>query len=101
MGDGDVAAGTVRAFAAGVIDIPWSPNRFVKSRVLPARDADGYLRILDPGLMPIAKDVLEIHADGLRRRAARERIPVDDTLAISSVFEMMETLEQLAPPLFS
>src|SRR6266446_2627063 len=51
MGDGDVAVGTVRAFDAGVMDVPWSPNRHCKSRVLPARDVDGYLRILDPGLM--------------------------------------------------
>jgi len=41
MGDGDVAVGTIRAPEAGVLDIPWSPNRFVKSRVMPARDADG------------------------------------------------------------
>ena len=41
MGDGDAAIGTVRAFEAGVMDIPWSPNRHCKSRVLPARDVDG------------------------------------------------------------
>src|SRR6188472_3401086 len=41
MGDGDAAVGTVRAFAAGVLDVPWSPNRHVKSRVMPARDAHG------------------------------------------------------------
>ena len=56
MGDGDVALGSVRAFAAGVLDVPWSPNRHCKSRVLPARDVDGYLRILDPGLMPFPRD---------------------------------------------
>ena len=37
MGDGDVALGSVRAIEAGVLDIPWSPNRHVKSRVLPGR----------------------------------------------------------------
>ena len=52
MGDGDVALGTVRAFEAGVLDIPWSPSRYCKSRVMPARDADGYLRIVDPADMP-------------------------------------------------
>ena len=40
MGDGDVAVGTVRACEAGVLDIPWSPSRFIKSRIMPARDAD-------------------------------------------------------------
>jgi methylaspartate mutase epsilon subunit len=52
MGDCDAAIGTVRAFEAAVMDIPWSPNRHCKSRVLPARDVDGYLRILNPGPMP-------------------------------------------------
>ena len=38
---GDVAIGTIRACEAGVMDIPWSPNNYMKSRVMPARDADG------------------------------------------------------------
>jgi methylaspartate mutase epsilon subunit len=98
MGEGDVAVGTVRAFEAGVMDIPWSPNRYVKSRVMPARDADGYLRILDPGFMPFPSDVLEIHRDGLRRRAEREGVPLDHQLAVGSVYEMSEPLERLMPP---
>src|SRR3546814_11595576 len=69
MGDGDVAVGTVRAFEAGVLDIPWSPNRQVQSRILPARDVDGYIRILDPGNVPFPRDVLEIPEERLRRRA--------------------------------
>lgn len=95
MGDGDVAVGTVRAFEAGVLDIPWSPNRFVKSRVLPARDADGYLRILDAGDMPFARDILEIHEDKLKRRAARENVPYGPDLAVSSVYEISEPISKL------
>lgn len=95
MGDGDVAVGTVRAFEAGVLDIPWSPNRFVKSRVLPARDADGYLRILDAGDMPFARDILEIHEDKLKRRAAREDVPYGPDLAVSSVYEISEPISKL------
>lgn len=97
MGEGDVAAGTVRAFEAGVLDIPWSPNRGVKSRVLPARDADGCLRILDPGFMPFPADVLEIHEERLRRRAERERLPYGPELAIASVYEMAEPVAKLLP----
>jgi methylaspartate mutase epsilon subunit len=95
MGDGDVAVGTVRAFEAGVLDIPWSPNRFVKSRVLPARDADGYLRILDAGDMPFARDILEIHEDKLKQRAARENVPYGPDLAVSSVYEISEPISKL------
>ncbi len=97
MGDGDVAIGAVRAFEAGVMDIPWSPNRQVKSRVLPARDGDGYLRILDPGDMPIPKDVLEYHEERLRKRAENERRPYDHNLAVASVYEISEPLDKLAP----
>lgn len=97
MGDGDVAIGTVRAFEAGVMDIPWSPNRQVKSRVLPARDADGYLRILDAGDMPVPRDVLDFHHERLRKRAEAERRPFDHDLAVTSVYEISEPLSKLAP----
>ncbi len=97
MGDGDVATGTVRAFEAGVLDIPWSPSRFCKSRVMPARDADGCLRILDPGLMPFPKDVMAIHEERLRKRAAREKVAFGPELAISSVYEISEPIGKLLP----
>ncbi|HET7098192.1 MAG TPA: methylaspartate mutase subunit E [Casimicrobiaceae bacterium] len=97
MGDGDVAVGTVRAFEAGVMDIPWSPNRHCRSRILPARDADGYLRILDPGLMPFPKDVLAVHEEGLRKRAEREKVPYGPELAVQSVYEISEPVAKLLP----
>lgn len=97
MGDGDVAAGSVRAFEAGVLDIPWSPNRGVKSRVLPARDADGCLRIVDPGLMPFPREVMEIHEERLRKRAERDGIPYGPDLAVSSVYEISEPIGKLLP----
>jgi methylaspartate mutase epsilon subunit len=95
MGEGDAAIGTVRALEAGVLDIPWSPNRFVRSRVMPARDADGCLRILDPGAMPFPKDVLAFHEEALRKRAERENVPFGRELAVSSVYELSEPLDKL------
>lgn len=97
MGDGDAAVGTVRAFEAGVADIPWSPNRFVKSRVMPARDLDGYLRILSPGDMPFDRDVRDYHEERLRKRAEREGVSYGNDLAVSSVYEISESLEKLIP----
>jgi len=97
LGDGDAALGSVRAFESGVLDIPWSPNRGVKSRVLPARDIDGYLRIVDPGLMPFPREVLEVHEDGLRRRAERDRIAYGPDLAVASVYEISEPVGTLLP----
>jgi methylaspartate mutase epsilon subunit len=100
MGDGDAAVGTVRAFAAGILDVPWSPNRHVKSRVMPARDADGYLRIFDPAGLPLPKDVMEVHETGLRARAAKEGAPYDRELAVRSVYEIAEPLANLLPDRF-
>lgn len=97
LGDGDAALGTVRAFEAGVLDIPWSPNRGVKSRVLPARDVDGCTRIVDPGLMPFPKDVLEFHEERLRRRAERDGIAYGPDLAVASVYEIAEPVATLLP----
>jgi methylaspartate mutase epsilon subunit len=97
MGDGDAAVGTVRGFEAGVLDVPWSPSRYCKSRIMPARDIDGYLRIVDPGLMPYPKDVMEIHAEKLRLRAERDGLPYGHELAVASVYEMAEPVAKLLP----
>lgn len=97
MGDGDVALGSIRAFEAGVMDVPWSPNRHTKSRIMPARDLDGYLRILSPGLMPFPKDVMEFHEEKLRKRAEVEGVEYGNDLAVESVYEISESLEKLIP----
>ena len=95
MGDGDVAIGTVRAFEAGILDIPWSPNKWVKSQIMPARDIDGCVRIFDPGKMPFPKDVIEFNHEKLRLRAEKEKVAFDVNLAVSSVYEMSEPMENL------
>ena len=97
MGDGDAALGAVRALEAGALDIPWSPNRFVQSRVMPARDLDGYLRVYDPGQMVFDPDVAEIHTERLMRRAEAEGVPYDQNLAVTSVYEISEPLDRLFP----
>lgn len=64
---------------------------------MPARDVDGYLRILDAGLMPFPKDALEIHEERLKKRAERENIAFGPELAINSVYEISEPLSKLLP----
>lgn len=95
LGDGDAAVGTVRAFEAGTLDVPWSPNRHLKSRVMPARDADGCLRIFDPGGLPLPREVLQQHEEGLRRKALRDGVSYDHELAVQSVYEHSEPLQRL------
>jgi methylaspartate mutase epsilon subunit len=97
MGDGDVALGAVRGFEAGVLDIPWSPNRQCRSAVLPARDVDGCIRILDPGAMPIPKDVLDFHEERLRKRAERDALDYGADLAVVSVQDISDPLSKSMP----
>ena len=47
--------------------------------------------------MPFPKDVLEYHEERLRKRAEKEGVPFDHELAVSSVYEMSEPLQELAP----
>ncbi len=96
LGEGDVAVGVVRAFEAGVLDIPWSPNKHVRGRILPARDDQGYLRILDSGDMPFPREVMEYHEERLRRRADQVGVAFDSPeLAIQSVYEISEDIARL------
>ena len=45
LGNGDIALGTVRAFQAGVLDIPFAPSRYNAGQMLPVRE-DVYKRQL-------------------------------------------------------
>jgi glutamate mutase epsilon subunit len=64
---------------------------------MPARDADGYLRIVDPGLMPFPRDAMQVHEERLRKRAEKEGVPFGHELAVSSVYEMAEPVAKLLP----
>ena len=64
---------------------------------MPARDVDGYLRILDAGAMPFPREVLEFHEERLRRRAEVERVPFGPELAVSSVYEISEPIRSVLP----
>lgn len=89
LGEGDWAAGAVRAFEAGALDVPFAPARANVNRVLPARDLEGAVRLLDPGSLPLDEDILLFHREKLRERAAAEKREVgfnmltDDIYAVS------------------
>ncbi len=72
MGDGDLIAGIMRAYSAGVLDVPMTPNVTIADRVMPVRDLHGAVRYLDAGNVPIPRDILSYHADKIAARAAKE-----------------------------
>jgi glutamate mutase epsilon subunit len=65
--------------------------------VKPARDADGYERILLQAACPLERLLLELHAAGLRARASREGVAFGRDLAVQSVYELAEPLDRLVP----
>jgi len=77
LGNGDVAVGVCRGFETGAIDTMFSPYRHLKGKVRVVRDANGALRYLDPGLVPIPAEVREYHRERIARREAKEGTRAD------------------------
>ena len=89
LGQGDIAVGAVRAVQAGVLDIPFSPSRFNAGKMLPARDNNGAIRILEMGNLPFTKELKDFHREKIEERASAEKrkasfqMVIDDVYAIS------------------
>lgn len=89
LGQGDIAVGAVRAVQAGVLDIPFSPSRFNAGKMLPARDNNGAIRILEMGNLPFTKELKDFHREKIEERAKAEKrkasfqMVIDDVYAIS------------------
>lgn len=89
IGNGNLAECAVRAFAAGIIDVPFAPSIYNHGKMLPIRDTSGALRILEPGNVPFCKEVRDFHQQKIAERAKIEgRTPsfqmvIDDIYAIS------------------
>lgn len=92
LGGGDVAKGTIAAFEAGVLDIPFAPSKYNSGKLMPARDNDGAVRILEMGNLPFSDELKQFHRDKLEERARQEKrtvsfqMVIDDVYAISKGF---------------
>ena len=89
LGEGNVAEGSVRAFQAGVLDVPFAPSIYNAGKLMPLRDNEGAVRILDPGRVPMEEEVAAHHRELVEARARVEgRKPsyhmlIDDIYAVS------------------
>jgi methylaspartate mutase epsilon subunit len=89
LGDSDYAAGAVRAFEAGVLDVPFAPSQYTLNKILPARDNQGAVRLFEIGNLPFTPDLVDFHRAKMGERAKAEgRVPsfqmvIDDIYAIS------------------
>ncbi|MGI6091526.1 MAG: methylaspartate mutase subunit E [Negativicutes bacterium] len=89
LGKNDYAIGTVRAFQAGVLDVPFAPSNYTLNKILPARDNTGAVRLFDTGNLPFTQDLVDFHKIKMDERAKAEgriasfQMVIDDIYAIS------------------
>lgn len=86
LGKGDYALGTVAAFEAGVIDVPFAPSKFNAGKVMPARDNMGAIRFLEIANLPFTQDLKDFHRGKLEERAKSENRPVSFQMVIDDVY---------------
>ncbi len=86
LGNNDLALGTIRAFEAGILDVPFAPSKFNAGLVLPARDNDGAVRFLSTGNLPFGKDILDFHKDKMAQRGRAENREVSFNMVVDDVY---------------
>ena len=88
LGNGDIAVGVCRAVESGVLDVPFAPCRANAGLMLPCRDNNGAIRILNMGNLPFTQDLKDYHAAKIAERAQAEnrkpsfQMVIDDVYAI-------------------
>ena len=86
LGNGDIAVGVCRGVQAGVLDVPFAPCRANAGLMLPCRDNDGAVRILNPGHLPFSKELLDFHKAKIEERAAAEKRKASFQMVIDDVY---------------
>ncbi len=86
LGKGDWAVGTVKAFEAGVIDIPFGPSIYNAGKMLPARDNKGFIRYLEFGNIPFTKELKDFNHAALQERADFEGRSIEFQMTIDDIF---------------
>lgn len=86
VGEGDLAVGVVKAFEMGIIDVPFAPSRYNAGLILPARDVEGCIRILEFGKLGFTDEIKEYHQKKIAERAASEGRPVSFQLTVDDIY---------------
>ena len=86
LGNGDIAIGVCRGVEAGVLDVPFAPCRANAGLMLPCRDNDGAVRILNAGNLPFNKDLLDFHKAKIEERAKAEKREASFQMVIDDVY---------------
>ena len=86
LGNGDIATGCIRGVEAGVLDVPFAPCSANAGLMLPARDNDGAIRILEMGNLPFSKELKDFHREKLEARGKTESREVGFTMVIDDIY---------------
>lgn len=86
LGKGDWAVGCVRSVESGALDVPFAPCAANKGLMLPARDNDGAVRILDCGNLPFTKEMKDFHREKLEERSRFEGRPVHFNMVVDDIY---------------
>jgi methylaspartate mutase epsilon subunit len=95
MGEGDLALGAVRAIEVGVLEHPFSSNRYNTGKVLPVRDVTGAVRYLDCGNLPFSKEMIEAQRHRVEERKRLEKVESDFALLIRDSLAFARPLEEM------
>ena len=86
LGNGDIAVGVCRGVEAGVLDVPFAPCRANAGLMLPCRDNNGAVRILNTGNLPFTQDLKDYHATKIYERAQAEKRKASFQMVIDDVY---------------
>lgn len=86
IGEGDLAVGAVRAFEAGILDVPFAPSIQNKGKMLPARDNTGAVRYLNFGNIPFTDEIKQINTFKLSERGLAEGRPVSFAMTVDDIY---------------
>ena len=86
LGNGDLAVGAIKAFEMGVIDVPFAPSKQNARKILPARDNEGCVRILEFGNVAMNEEIKQFHREKLEERANAEGRPIGFQMTVDDIY---------------
>ena len=86
LGHGDIAVGACRGVTSGALDVPFAPCRFNAGLMLPARDNNGAVRILNFGNLPFSQELKDFHIQKIEERANYEKRKASFQMVIDDVY---------------
>jgi len=86
LGSGDIAVGVCRGVEAGVLDVPFAPCRANTGLMLPCRDNNGAVRILNMGNLPFSQELKDFHKAKIEERAVFEKRKASFQMVIDDVY---------------